>query len=146
MELLRQALNNEIFVDVNFYFNFVDVRDVAKGMLAAAENGRSGERYLLATEQPISVRHILELAQAHNATVKLPSRPPKWALSLIAGGMELGAMITGKPPQMLRSQVNLFYDNPRIMNISKARTELGYDPHDGETAVRQALVYLMETH
>ena len=59
---------------------------------------------------------------------------------------ELGAKITGKPPQLLRSQVKLFYDNPRVMNINKARIELGYDPRDGETAVRQALVYLMEEY
>jgi len=146
MDLLRQALHNEIFTDVNFYFNFVDVRDVAMGLLAAAENGRSGERYLLATEQPVSIRRMLELAQVHNPTVKLPPRPPKWALSLIAGGMELGAKITGKPPQLLRSQVNLFHNNPRVMKIDKARTELGYSPRDGETAVKQALIYLMENH
>ena len=57
---------------------------------------------------------------------------------------ELGAKITGKPPQLLRSQVKLFYDNPLVMNINKARTELGYDPRDGETAVRQARDYLLE--
>ena len=69
------------------------------------------------TEQPLSIRRILELAQEQNATVKIPPRPPKWALSLIAGGMELGAKVTGKPPQLLRSQVRLFYDNPLVMNI-----------------------------
>ena len=51
--------------------------------------------------------------------------------------------MTGKLPQMLRSQIKLFYDNPRVMNINKARAEIGYDPRDGETAVSQALSYLM---
>ncbi|VAW32127.1 Dihydroflavonol-4-reductase [hydrothermal vent metagenome] len=146
MDVLRQALNNDVFVDVNFSFNFVDARDVAAGMIAAAENGRSAERYLLATEQPVNIRRILELAQELKSDVKIPPRAPKWVLLLIASGMELAAKLTGKPPQLLRSQVALFYDNPRIMNISKARTELGYDPRDGETAVRQALTYLREAH
>lgn len=142
MDVLQQALNNDVFVDVNFSFNFVDARDVAAGMIAAAENGRSGERYLLATEQPVNIRRILELARELKPDVKIPPRAPKWVLLLISGGMELAAKLTGKPPQLLRSQVALFYDNPRIMNISKARSELGYDPRDGETAVRQALTYL----
>ncbi len=146
MDLLRQALHNEVFVDVNFYFNFVDVREVAFGMIAAAINGRSGERYLLATEQPVNIRRILELAQEIKPDVKMPPRAPKWALLLIASGMELAAKVTGKPPQLLRSQVKIFYDNPRIMKIDKARSEFGYDPIDGETAVSQALIYLMEEH
>jgi dihydroflavonol-4-reductase len=145
MDMLQQALHNEVFADINFYFNFVDVRDVAEGLIAAAEHGRSGERYLLATEQPANIRRILELAQEQNDTVKIPPRP-QWALSLIAGGMEVGAKVTGKPPQLLRSQVKLFYDNPRVMNINKARNEFGYDPRDGETAVSQALTYLIEEH
>ncbi|MCP5118865.1 MAG: type II toxin-antitoxin system VapC family toxin, partial [bacterium] len=32
---LNQALNGEIFVDVNFPFTFVDARDLADGMIAA---------------------------------------------------------------------------------------------------------------
>ena len=146
MDVLRQALKKEIFVDVNFSFNFVDARDVAAGMMAAAEKGRSGERYLLATEKPVNIRRVVELAQELKPDVKIPPRAPKWALLLIAGGMELTAKLTGKAPQLLRSQVALFYNNPRLMDIRKARNELGYDPRDGETAVRQALAYLVENH
>ena len=144
MDVLQQALNNDVFVDINFSFNFVDARDVAAGMIGAAVNGRSGQRYLLATEQPVNIRRILELAREVKPDVKIPPRAPKWALLVIASGMELAAKLTGKPPQLLRSQVKIFYDNPRIMKIDKARSELGYDPQDGETAVKQALTYLME--
>jgi dihydroflavonol-4-reductase len=143
MSMLHGALHNKIFVDLNFDFNFVDARDLAQGMIAAAEHGRSGERYLLATEQPISTRRVLELAHEQDAAVKIPPRAPQWALSLIAIVMVIGAKITGNPPQLVRSQIKLFYDNPRVMIIDKARTELGFDPRDGETAVRQALSYLM---
>ncbi len=146
MDVLWQALNNDIFVDVNFYFNFVDARDVAEGMIAAAEHGRSGERYLLATEQAVNIRRILELAQELKSDVKIPPRVPKWLLLIMADGMELAAKVTGNPPQLLRSQVYIFYDNTRTMNIDKARTELEFNPRNGQTAVYQALVYLMEEH
>ncbi len=60
--------------------------------------------------------------------------------------MELGSKITGKAPQMLCSQVNLFYGNTRQIDISKARAELGYNPRDPETAIREAFVYLENEH
>jgi nucleoside-diphosphate-sugar epimerase len=44
MDYLQQALNGEIFVDVNFPFTFVDARDLATGMIAAAKKGRSNHR------------------------------------------------------------------------------------------------------
>ncbi len=75
MDYLQQAINGDVFVDVNFGNNFVDVRDVTAGMLAAAEKGRSGERYILATKNTIATRRVLELAQEQNPQVKLPARP-----------------------------------------------------------------------
>ena len=43
---------------------------------------------------------------------------------------------------MLRSQVKIFYGNERRMDLTKARTELGYAPRDPETAIREAFEYL----
>ena len=142
MRYLHQALNGEVFADVNFPFNFVDARDVAAGMIAAAEKGRNGERYLLATEDPVSTRRVIELAQAQNPKVKIPPRMPKLLLQILGSGMEFGSRITGKEPMMLRSHVDIFYGNARRMNISKARTELGYNPRDPETALRETFIYL----
>jgi len=142
MNYLNQALNGEVFVDIGCRFNFVDVRDVAAGMIAAAENGRSGERYLLATERSLSNRRIIELAQERNPKVKMPPRAPKVVLLAVGGAMELASRLTGKPPMMVQSQVRIFHGGERLMDLSKARTELGYGPRDPETSVRQAFEYL----
>lgn len=141
MQLLQQARSHEIFTDINFYFNFVDVRDVAEGMIVAAEKGRRGERYLLATENAVNVRRILELAREQDPSIKLPPRLPKFLLLGMASAMELASKITGKAPLLLRSQVHIFYDNDRRMDISKARTELGFTPRDPEIAIREAFVF-----
>ena len=44
--------------------NFVDVRDVATGILAAAEHGRAGERYLLVGENRTYRQFCTELGKA----------------------------------------------------------------------------------
>lgn len=142
MSYLQQAIKGEVFLDINLCFNFVDVRDVAAGMIAAADRGRSGERYLLATEKAVSNRRLLELAQEFNPEVKMPPRAPRIALMAVAGTMELASRLTHGEPRLTRSQVQIFYGSKRRMDLSKARTELGYEPRDPETALRQAFEYL----
>ena len=146
MGYLKQALGGEVFLDINLCFNFVDARDVAAGMIAAAEKGRRGERYLLATEEAVSNRRLLELAQGFNPEVKVPPRAPRLALMAVAGAMELGARITGGQPRLSRSQIKIFYGTKRRMDLTKARVELGYTPRDPETAIREAFEYLESSH
>jgi len=139
---MRQALHNEIFMDINFSFNFVDVRDVAAGMIAAEAKGRSGERYILGTRDAISTRRILELAQAFNPAVKIPFRPPKFVPMLGATLMELASKVTGKAPMLMRNQVSLYYGTEMTLNIDKAQAELGFNPRPPEQAIREAFAYL----
>ena len=142
MRYLKQALDGEVFLDVNLHFNFVDVRDLATGMIAAAEKGRRGGRYILATERSISNRRLIELAQERNPKVKMPPRAPRHLLLAVGTVMELVSRLTGKEPMMVRSQVRIFYGNERRMDLTKARDELGYTCRDPETAIREAFEYL----
>ena len=47
-ELVLAAAQGRLGAYVDGAYNFVDVRDVAQGLMAAAEKGRSGEGYILA--------------------------------------------------------------------------------------------------
>jgi len=142
MDYLQQALNGEIFVDLNFPLTFVDARDVAAGMIAAAKKGRRGERYLLVTEEPLRTQQIIELVRERNPDVKMPPRVPKFLLQGISSAMEFASKFTGKQPLLLRSQVELLYDVAARKDISKARAELGFIPRNPETAIREAFDYL----
>ncbi len=136
------VLDDGVFVDVNFPFTFVDARDVAAGMIAAAEKGRRGERYLLVTEEPVQTQQIIELAQKRNPGLKMPARMPKFVLQGLSSTMEFVSKITGKQPLLLRSQIELFYGVVAPKNISKARTELGFNPRSPEVAIQQTFDYL----
>ncbi len=143
MRYLQQALDGEVFIDVNFPMSFVDARDVAEGMILAAQNGKRGQRYLLVTEEPVNTRQVIALAREIKPGLKIPPRAPKFLLQGMSSMMEFASKITGQQPLLLRSQVDLYYGVGPRKNISKARTKLGFEPRDVETALQESFRYLM---
>lgn len=61
-ELLRTFATPKIHFIINGAYDFVDVRDVAQGMILAAEKGRTGEIYILSGEQ-VTLRWLLKKTQ-----------------------------------------------------------------------------------
>jgi dihydroflavonol-4-reductase len=105
--------------------NFVDVRDVAAGMLRAAERGRPGERYILGGTNRSYTAFDSELA-------RLARRPiPRFRLptALARVGAAIGDRLKkkqSKRPLLTSAQARLlglffYYD------CGKARRELGYE-------------------
>lgn len=139
---LKQVLGGKVVADANFHFNFVDVRDLVNGMITAAEKGRSGERYILATERSLTFPQIYEIAREFVPELKTPRRMPRSVVMTVATLQELGARLTGGEPLVSRSQVNLYYGKVQTMNINKARQELGYAPRSPEQALRESFAYL----
>jgi dihydroflavonol-4-reductase len=141
LELLNRILMNKMPVDVNFYFNFVDVRDVAEGMILAAEKGKNGNRYTLGNERSTSTTEIIELARKLYPDVKKPVKLPKSILKTIVFFIEFGKIFGIEPP-ILRTQVDLYYGVEEKLDISKAKSQLGYNPRNPEEAIRDTLIYL----
>jgi len=143
MEFYYKVLNNKIPFDPNFSFNVVGVRDVAKGALLAAEKGRNGERYVLATEPSISTSKMFKIANTVEQTVKIKKIKSKGFMLFLAGMAEMISKIIGKEPLMMKNQVELYYKADLRVDISKARNELGYNPRNPEQAIKEAFEYLI---
>ena len=109
-----------------------------------AENGRSGQRYILATEQSYDFPSIFDIAREFVPDLQTPRRLPKSILMVAATMQELTARLTGSEPLVSRSQVNLYYGKVQTMNINKARQELSYAPRTPEQALRESFTYLLE--
>ncbi len=145
MNYLYTVLKQEVPIDVNFYFNWVDVRDVAAGMIAAANLGENGERYILSGDEAgFGTAELIEFAREVRPEIVMPRRMPQPMLYTMAAFSELGARITGREPLVLRSQVALYYGRNEYIRNTKARRELGYNPRPSSEAIREAFRYLLE--
>lgn len=136
MRFLESVIAHQLPINPNFYFNFVDVRDVTKGMIAAAEKGKVGERYILANAHSSSLEEVIRALDTSNTSPRVPIKLPKWMLYIIAWSSEALAKLTDKPAELTRSQVSLFYGVKQEYNIAKAQQELGFMPVSPEVALR----------
>jgi dihydroflavonol-4-reductase len=73
----------------------------------------------------------------------LPNRAPKALLLVIAWLQEQRANYTGRPAELLLSQVRMFYGVQQQYCIEKAVTELGYQPRPAQQALTQAFTHLL---
>lgn len=144
--VLKLILNKQIPVDTRITLNWVDVKDVAEGCLLAAQKGRPGERYILANEKCMTITDTTRLAQKLYPELKLkvPGAVPKFILYAIAAVMEFSAKLSGKPPVLTTKEIAMFSGLQQDFDISKSRTELGFNPKNPGQAVKDALMYLTD--
>jgi len=126
--MIANYLRGRLPAVVDARTNVVDVRDVAKGHLLAAEKGRQGERYVLGGHDVSWVdllSRVAELSGAHHPLMVLPpeARHLPW---LVAGeGVALMAQ-------------NWSYSS------AKARRELGYRARALDRTLRDTIAWCLE--
>src|SRR5262249_62394384 len=117
--------------------NLVQVRDVARGQLLAAQRGRVGEKYIMG-HAIVSLIAIFRLLGEITGL-----RPPRFRIPyavawLAAAGMEGAARVTRRPPRVSLTAVRMarkwVYFSP-----AKAVAELGLPQTDVRDALREAV-------
>lgn len=126
-------------------FSVVDARDVALAQIAAAERGRSGERYLAAGRH-MTMRELMPLI-GRVARVATPTRAlPVPLLYALAGAQELYARLTGKPILLSLATVRLMLKEAgrsRFSNEKSAR-ELGLVFRPLDDTLRDVIAWYRE--
>ncbi|MBQ4244260.1 MAG: NAD-dependent epimerase/dehydratase family protein [Clostridia bacterium] len=121
-------------------YNFVDVRDVAKGMIAAAEKGRGGECYFLCGDRLSVDEFIRTLAKIEG------NNPPKIALSKsvllkLCPMIEVLFKAAKLPPVLTPFSINKICENCNF-SYEKAAKELGYKPMSAEDSLRDTVKWI----
>ena len=139
VHFIRQYLDGKLHGGVTGGYDLVDVRDVAKGCIAAAERGRSGECYILSNRYvPIS-----ELMANMGAATggKVPHCYPLGLVKSIAPLFEWIGKVRHTRPLFTRYSLYTLGSNSRFSH-DKATMELGYSPMDIKDSVRDTILYL----
>ena len=107
--------------------NLADVRDIADGIIRAAEKGRSGERYILGGEN-VAMRDLLPVLERKSGR-RMPKRTVPGALALFTGLVSgwIADGVTHRPPVVTREAVLLALRSAPF-DSAKAKRELGYRP------------------
>jgi dihydroflavonol-4-reductase len=107
-------------------YDFVDVRDVAIGAIAAAKKGRSGETYNLngAYNSLKTAAHILQDLGGAKPPIEIPVRLLLAIYPLVALYIKLMKIDT----PFTKSGLTFFRDGPKKMTSQKAASDFGYQP------------------
>ncbi|MBN2084648.1 MAG: SDR family oxidoreductase [Anaerolineales bacterium] len=127
---LGQLILDCVDLKTQFYvdgaYDFVDVRDVAEGIMKAAEKGRSGETYILSGER-LTVRRIIDilwdLTGRRFARIYIPFSLARFAARftpLLYLHRKVKPRFTSYSLETLRSNADISH--------AKATAELGYHP------------------
>ncbi len=107
-------------------FDFVDVRDIAKGHILAAQYGKPGEVYLLSGEQ-IEVSRMRNLVQQAAGVKTMEFKLPSGIAAFVAPIAEYYYRLSHTKPIFTRYSVETLCSNS-LISSQKARQELHYEP------------------
>jgi dihydroflavonol-4-reductase len=125
-QLILDCVEQKPMLYVDGAYDFVDVRDVAHGLILAGDKGRSGESYILSGER-IAVLDIIKIVQeilgTHLFSLKIPFSLARFTANLTP----LYYRLTHVKPRFTSYSLATITSNSFISH-TKARLELGYLP------------------
>jgi dihydroflavonol-4-reductase len=119
------------------YNNFVDVRDVARGMITVWQKGKRGERYILGGHDMTYRDFFATVARV--AGVKPPPFKIPYRIAKLVGRVGDFIESRGKEPLTNSTQIDYAYTDKFRFTSQKAQMELGYTYGPLEPAIRDCL-------
>lgn len=135
--------NGRLWALVDGGFDWVDVRDVVSGALAAMERAPAGGRYILSGHWA-SLRDLADLVGLNTGDSK--SRPifPMWLARVGAPFSVAWSRLTGNRPLYTSAALKPLRVANRISH-ARATRELGYQPRPLDETVRETLQWFQDT-
>ena len=140
-QLAQMYLHHKLPMGVRGGYDFVDVRDVADGIIRAAERGRGGECYLLSNRY-VSISEFLEFMRVATGRKAHKGCCPLWLASLVAPATEIIARLQKKRPIFTKYSLKTMGSNGHFCH-DKATMELGYHPRDFKDTVADTMAFLV---
>jgi len=141
--MLVDLLNGKTPAYIDAILNFVAVEALAEGLVACAEKGRAGQRYLLGGDNLPMGRLLAKLEVLSGRmmpTLKLP-----FAVALAAGWIDttVSDALTKTPPKAPLTGVRLA-SRPARFSSAKAGRELGWSAPPIDEALERTIMWLRQ--
>ena len=140
--MAKSFLAGKLPLAVRGGYDFVDVRDVANGLLACSESGEPGKGYILSGHY-VTIRKMLQLV---GKTAKLNYRPiclPLGLAKLAAPYYERRSLKDRKPLFYTTYSVSVLDSNGRFSHAA-ASERFAYQPRPVEETLRDMTAWLLE--
>ena len=141
--MLLSFLAGKLPVAVKGGYDFVDVRDVAAGIVACAEQGQPGRGYILSGEYA-TIRDILNAAKETLGQKRAVSYLPISFARLIAPLYEKRSLRKKQPLYFTPYSVAVLDSNGRF-NRSAAAAAFGYAPRSLQSSIRDTVTWLKKS-
>jgi dihydroflavonol-4-reductase len=123
-------------------YDFVDVRDVARGHVLAGEKGRRGEVYILSGER-IRLTRLMELVHENAAMYQPAFKIPIPLAKFVSRFTPAYYRATGGKPQFTPYSIETVLSNSHFSN-AKASRELGFKARSLEHTISDTLRWFLE--
>lgn len=140
--LVESMMHTSVAFSVKGSYDFVDVRDVARGLVLAAEKGLPGEIYILSGEY-IAIEKILYLASRF-AGRKIPIINVPLGLAKLAARISPAyCRLTHQKAHLTPYSLSTIQSNS-IVTHQKATSDLGYNPRTIQDSIRDMVYWFRE--
>lgn len=140
-QLILDCVEQKPMLYVDGAYDFVDVRDVAQGLILAGEKGRCGESYILSGER-IEVMDIIRIVQEILGKRLFRMKIPMSLAQLAAGITPLYYRLSHVRPRFTPYSLATIVSNS-VISHAKAYKELGYQPRPLRESLRDTVKWLI---
>jgi dihydroflavonol-4-reductase len=138
--LFRRLVDKKLPGMVSGGYDFVDVRDVADGIIRAALNGEAGEAYILSGGY-YPICDIVNIAAKMAGRKQFKITVPRFLAKIAAPFVEWSSKVTGTPPIFTSYSLYTLNSFGKFSN-EKARKALGYTTRPIRETVRDTLEFM----
>lgn len=141
-QLVIDYINGSLTALIDGGYDFVDVRDVANGILAAVDKGKSGQCYILSNRY-YTIKEMVDLMHDVSGKKKIRKILSRRFVNFIVPLAELYYKVRRQPPLFTGYSLYTLSSNSNFSH-EKADRELGYRTRDMKETLKDTIVFLRE--
>ncbi len=138
--LVKEVTNGKLFACVKGGYDFVDVRDVADGIINACRKGINGECYILSNRY-ITIKEICDLICDAQGRKRIKVVLPIWLAKLIAPLFEIYYNLKKQTPLFTKYSLYTLSSNANFSN-EKAVKDLGFKNRSMKETIKDTVEWI----